>query len=181
MKNILIVLFATISLQSCIVSTKSNMDFVDRDDISDSAQILAVNAPVFLVKPFIKQALREDGENEEIYRLIRKIKKVHILVIQSNDKTGSKDKLKRFLNKHNYQEWASIKSEGQLVTINAIGKDDVIRKMLIAVKSDADQVYVDIKGNFSANDISNLINMTEKNNNNLNALLPKKKGSNTSL
>ncbi len=43
-------------LQSCIVSSKSNMDFLDRESLGRDAQITSVNPPMFLAKPIIKKS-----------------------------------------------------------------------------------------------------------------------------
>lgn len=77
-------------LQSCIVSSSPNMEFLDRESLGKGAQVTAVNPPMFLVKPFIKKALREDGESEEVIALIKKVKKVRVMSYCSECKLSGK-------------------------------------------------------------------------------------------
>ncbi len=62
------------SLQSCIVSRHSNMGFFDNPYYNyNDAQFMSINVPMFLAKPFIKKALKEDGESEELINLVKEI------------------------------------------------------------------------------------------------------------
>ena len=66
-------------LQSCFVSEKS----LYNEEIKGNTTITKVNVPMFLVKPYIKKALREDGESEELINLIRKIRKVKVYNVEN--------------------------------------------------------------------------------------------------
>ena len=68
-----------VSLQSCIVSEKS----LYNEETKGNATVTKINVPMFIVKPYIKKALREDGESEEVIRLIKKIRKVKVYTIQN--------------------------------------------------------------------------------------------------
>ena len=68
-----------IFLQSCFVSEKS----LYNQETKGNATITKVNIPMFIVKPYIKKALREDGDSEEVINLIRKIRKVKIYTIEN--------------------------------------------------------------------------------------------------
>ena len=58
----------------------------------------------------------------------------------------------------------SLKQQGQVVSINAQQTNDIIKRMIITVNDDNDQsIFVDVKGKFSPDDISKIINATEKN------------------
>lgn len=161
MKNIFVFILIASVLQSCVIHSKPNMAFVKVSDVDRKAQILAVNPPFWLAKPFIKHALKEDGDNEEVIALIKKVKKVRVLLI-SESKNNWTSNFKNYLARNQMEEWASINSDGQRISINAQSKNDIIHHMMIAVSSPTDQVYVQIKGKFSSQDISNLINITEK-------------------
>ena len=60
-----------IFLQSCFVSQKS----LYNEEKNGNATITKVNVPMFLVKPFIKKTLREDGSSEDVINLIKKNQK----------------------------------------------------------------------------------------------------------
>ncbi|HBR10980.1 MAG TPA: DUF4252 domain-containing protein [Chryseobacterium sp.] len=151
-------------LQSCMVSQKKvHTDFFDNPDFKNNSTYLSINVPTFLAKSYVKNALKEDGESQEVIDLVRKISDVKVLIIESS-KTPVKSEFQKYLTKNNYQEWMSVRQEGQLVSINAQESKDVINRMIINVNDDNDQsVFVDIKGKFSPDDISKIINATEKN------------------
>ena len=165
MKNIYhlgILLFAFFSLQSCMVSPRPNIDFFNTKEYrSGKANFMSVNVPVFLAKPFVKHALREDNESEEVINLIRKVKKIKVLTVENGNKKMLTDFAKH-LNQNNYEDWATIKHDGQNVNIQALQEGETIKKLMILVNSDKELIFVDVKGNFTPDDISNLINEANK-------------------
>lgn len=148
-----------ILMQSCIVSTgKSNMAyFSDSGNGFKGARFTSINVPMFLAKPVIKKALREDGEdNEEIIQMIKKVSKIKVLTVENGDRSMLKD-FADYLNNNNYEDWATIKHDGDNVNIRVKQKGETIKNMLITVNSDKELVFVDIKGSFTADDISKMI------------------------
>ncbi|MGC4128756.1 MAG: DUF4252 domain-containing protein [Bergeyella sp.] len=163
MKKIYIIaFFAIISLQSCMVSRHPNMAFFDNPHYDyGNAEFTSVNVPVWLAKPFVKNALREDGESEEVVNLVKKIKKIRILTVEN----GNPEMLKNFsqyLSKNNYEDWVTLKHDGQNVNIRAFQEGEVIKKLMLLVNSGEELVFVDIKGKFTPEDISNVINMENR-------------------
>ena len=107
--------------------------------------------------------MREDGESQEVIDLIKKISDVKVLIVE-NSKTPVKAEFQKFLTKNNYEEWMSVKQQGNLISLNAKQTDDIIKRMIITVRDDNDEtIFVDVKGKFSPDDISKIINATEKN------------------
>ncbi len=148
-----------ILMQSCIVSTgKANKAyFSDSGNDFKGARFTSINVPMFLAKPVIKKALREDGEDhEEIIQMIKKVSKIKVLTIENGDRSMLKD-FADYLNDNNYEDWATIKHDGDNVNIRVKQKGETIRNMLITVNSDKELVFVDIKGSFTADDISRMI------------------------
>jgi molybdopterin converting factor small subunit len=146
-------------MQSCIVSSgKGNMMyFSDSGNDFKGARFTSINVPMFLAKPAIKKALREDGQNnEDIIKLVKKVSKIKVLTVENGDRTMLKDFV-NYLNNNNYEDWATIKHDGDNVNIRVKQKDDVIKNMLITVNSDKELVFVDVKGSFTAADISKMI------------------------
>ena len=66
-------------LQSCFVSEKS----LYNEETNGKTTVTKINVPMFLVKPYIKKALREDGESKEVINLIRKIKRVKVYTVEN--------------------------------------------------------------------------------------------------
>lgn len=157
-KNLFLIVCAIFLMQSCIVSEKPNMAyFSDSGRDFKGARFASVNVPMFLAKPIIKKALREDGEdNEEVIKLVKKVSKIKVLTVENGDRSMLQDFVS-YLNDNNYEDWATIKHDGDNVNIRVKQKDDVIKNMLITVNSDKELVFVDVRGNFTIDDISKMI------------------------
>ena len=151
------------SLQSCMVSTKPKMDFFANSNYEmKGAKFTTINVPMFLAKPIVKRSLRDDGESEELINLIKKVSDIKVMTVENGSKEMVADYAK-FLTKNNYEEWMTVKKETETINFQAKQKGDEIRKLLIIVASGSDLVYVDISGKFTADDISRIINYSEKN------------------
>ena len=147
-------------LQSCFVSEKS----LYNEEIKGNTTITKVNVPMFLVKPFIKKALREDGESEDVINLIRKIRKVKVYTVENaTEKMATNFSRQSFGN--NLQELMSVNSKDSKIKIMSAdtNSDKVIKDLLITVKDEKDLVYVKIKGKFSLDDIAKIAELSEKN------------------
>ena len=163
MKNIAF-LFATVlmfSLQSCIVSSTPKMGFFDNQhyDYKD-AKFTSINVPMFLAKPMVKKALKEDGESEELINLIRKISDIKVMTVENGNKTMLTD-FTKYLTNNRFEEWMTVKKENETIRFQAKQKGEVIRKLLITVHSGSELVFVDVSGKFTADDISRIINYSE--------------------
>ena len=147
-------------LQSCFVSEKS----LYNQETKDNATITKVNVPMFLVKPYIKKVLKEDGESEEVINLIKKVRKVKIYTVENaTDKMIADFSKKSFGS--NLQEYMSVNSKDSKIKILSAETDDpsLIKNLLISVKDDKDLVYIKVKGKFSLDDIAKIANSVDKN------------------
>lgn len=124
-------------------------------------QFMSVNVPMFLTKPIVKKALREDSESEDLVKLIKKIGDVKLLMVSNGNKEMLAD-FTKYLRKNNYEEWMTIKKENEIINFQAKQKNDEIRKLLITVKSENELIFVDVSGKFTADDLSQLISYSEK-------------------
>lgn len=159
LKNIFLAILTIGMLQSCIVSEKPNIDFFQNSKYDfKGARFASVNVPMALAKSYIKKALREEGESEETINLVKKASKIKVLTVTN----GSKEMLNdytQYLSDNHYEEWATIKHDGDNVNIRVKQDGDAIKNMLITVGSNSqDMVFVDVKGNFTPDDISKMIN-----------------------
>ena len=151
------------SLQSCIVSRHSNMGFFDNPYYNyNDAQFMRINVPMFLAKPFIKKALKEDGESEELINLVKKIGDVKLMMVSNGNEEMVSD-FSKYLIKSNFEEWMTIKKENEVIKIQAKQKGNQIRNILITIASGKNLIYVDVTGKFMAEDISRIANFSEKN------------------
>jgi hypothetical protein len=146
-------------MQSCIVSEKPNIDFFQNSQYDfKGAQFASINVPMVLAKSYIKKALREEGESEETINLVKKASKIKVLTVTNGSSKMLSD-YEQFLNNNHYEEWATIKHDGDNINIRVKQDGEIIKNMLITVGSNKNEmVFVDVKGNFTANDISKMIN-----------------------
>lgn len=148
------------SMQSCIVKKGSNMDFVSGANVSKDAEIVAINLPMWLTKPFIKKAL-QDGDDDDakaMVAVVKKLKKFRMMTLSKNDK--SKNALiladyHKFLKKNKFEELLLVNTEGQEISLNArIDKQNVIHRVSLFVQDEGDEsVFMDIKGKFSLDEL----------------------------
>ena len=164
MKNLIIITVALLllSLQSCIVSSTPKMGFFDNPHYDyKGAKFTSINVPMFLAKPMVKKAMREEGESEELINLIRKISDIKVMTVENGNKEMLTD-LTKYLTKNNFEEWMTVKKENETVNFQAKQKGEVIKNLLITVHSGNELVFVDVSGKFTADDISRIINYSEK-------------------
>ena len=164
MKNLILIPVALLllSLQSCIVSSTPKMGFFDNQHYDyKGAKFTSINVPMFLTKPMVKKAMREEGESEELINLIRKISDIKVMTVENGNKEMLTD-LTKYLTKNNFEEWMTVKKENETVNFQAKQKGEVIKNLLITVHSGNELVFVDVSGKFTADDISRIINYSEK-------------------
>ncbi|MCY0978679.1 DUF4252 domain-containing protein [Chryseobacterium wangxinyae] len=156
-KTIFVTIFMMFLMQSCIVSEKPNMAFFSKSEYDyKGAKFVSINVPLFLAKPYIKKALRDEGENEAVIALVKKVSKIKVLTVENGNKKMLKD-YASYLNDNNYEDWATIKHDGNNVNIRVKQNGESIKNMLITLNSDKDLVFVDVKGSFTPEDISRMI------------------------
>lgn len=148
-----------ITLQSCIVSNKPNVNYLsDLDYKGASSEVIAVNLPMWMAKPFVKKALRQDGESQEVINLVKKIKKIRVMTLQ-NPKQNLVKNLQEKLKTNNFEEWMTVKHDGDNVNINVHQSQDNIKKMLLIVhsKSENQIVLIDLKTDLSPEQLTKLL------------------------
>lgn len=121
----------------------------------------SVNVPMFLAKPIVRRALQDEGESDELINLIKKISDIKVMTVENGNEEMVADYAK-YLTKNNYEDWVTVKKEKEIINFQAKQKGEVIKKLLVTVASGKDLVYVDISGKFTADDISRIINYSEK-------------------
>ena len=151
-------------LQSCFVSEKS----LYNEETNGKTTVTKINVPMFLVKPYIKKALREDGESEDVINLIRKIRKVKVYTVENaTEKMATQFSRQSFGS--NLQELMSVNSKDSKIKIMSAdtNSDKVIKDLHITVKDEKDLVYVKVLGKFSMDDIAKIAELSEKNKDNI--------------
>lgn len=156
-RYIILIIFSLLWLQSCIISPKPNINFFsDSGRDFKGVKFESINVPMFLTKPFIKKALRENGEDKEMIDLVKKVSKIKVLTVKNGSQEMVSD-YANYLHGNHYEDWATIIHGGDQVNIRVKQSGEVIRNMLITVNSDKKLVFVDVRGKFTVDDISKLI------------------------
>lgn len=152
-----------LSLQSCYIKRSSNLSFVNRSVAGESAEIVSIKVPLFLVKPFIRKELASQ-EDELVRHALKKIKSVKITTLSNaEDSPAIQEHFKLFLSREHMEEFASIISDGDRISVNGLMKKDKIKKLLFSVSEEGgDHVFIEVKGNFSLNELSDAITKYEK-------------------
>ncbi|REC42520.1 DUF4252 domain-containing protein [Chryseobacterium pennipullorum] len=157
LKSILFVILAISLFQSCIVSGRPNIDFFSESRHHyKEARFTSFNVPMFLAKPYLVKSLKEKGKSDEVVSLMKKVSKIKIMMVENGNKEMLND-YARYLNDNRYEDWATIKHNGDNVNVRVNQNGDAIKNMLITVNSSKDMVFVAVKGNFTPNDISKMI------------------------
>lgn len=157
---ILFVLCAVL-VSSCVISRHPNMGFVRNSHIDKEAEVFSISASTFIARPIVKNALKDEGdeESEAVKNLVSKLRGVRVLVIENQqDYSKINKRLDKYLKKKNYEEWISVISEGDRINISAKMKSNKIKRLLVSVNSsDGESVFVRLKGKFALDDISESI------------------------
>lgn len=154
MKKLLLIALVALGAQSCIITKHSNMGFVKNRHIDKDAEVFSVSTSIFLAKPFLKNALQDEEESEALKQLVASVRGIKVLTIDNQkDHTKMNAHLNKYLDRKNYQEWLSIQSDGDHVTISAKqNKKEEIKRIILAVNSDdGETVFVRVKGKIDLN------------------------------
>jgi len=136
------------------------MDFVRGSNVSNNAEIVAINLPMWLTKPFIKKALQDENDEDAqvMAGIVKKLKKFRMMTLSNNDREKNMlilEDYHKLLKKNKFEELLVINSEGEEISINArIDKDNVISRVSLLVHDEGDEsVFMDIKGKFSLDEL----------------------------
>lgn len=144
-------------LQSCYIKQSPNMNFLTSSSLGSEAEIVSLKVPMFLVKTFV---IKEKNKDDEILQLLtKKIKGVKVMTLNNarNDEGIRKD-FRNFLKKERMEEYASIVSDGDRISINGFMKKDKVTKLMLGISSDdGEHVFVEIKGKFTLSEIADAV------------------------
>lgn len=153
----------SISLMSCMVSSKPNQGFFKEEyKTNRDAEFVSVNVPMWITKPAVRIALKDDPNRDQYLPLIKKVKDVKILTATNIDHLLTNEYLTK-LQSDNFEQWMLIKKDSETVNIFAKSRGDAIKNLIIAVNSEGEFVFIDVKGSFTPEDISQLITYAQKN------------------
>lgn len=150
-------------LQSCYIKERPNMSFLTSSSLGSEAEIVSLKVPMFLVKTFVAKERNKD-DDETLQLLIKKIKGVKVMTLNNaRSNEGIRQDFRNFLEKERMEEYASIFSDGDRISINGFMKKDKVTKLMLGISSDdGEHVFVEIKGNFTMDEIGQAVNSYER-------------------
>ena len=155
MKQLLIILFISVSFTSCFVSSSPLSGVIQPGKYNEISEVKTIRVPMLIAKPVVKGQLRKEGIEKEYIKLIRKVKKLRVM-------TGH-TKNKNIFNINKGEEWLRVNSKEAQIKIVATQKGNLIKNLYVYVSGlESNFVYAGIKCRISLNDVANLINMLMK-------------------
>lgn len=149
-------------LQSCFVKTSPNMAFIHKGDISRNAEVVSVKVPGILMRTFILGELREMKEEDPMLAMaLKKIKSIKLTAIEGEKGHRLHERFTNYLADQKFEELMSIYSDGAKVSINTLTKGDRIKKIMLGVVDNEDQVFIELKSDMSLSELNQLVDHYE--------------------
>ncbi len=151
MKNIIAILIISLFLISC--ATKSSFNSFYEENKKDSD--FSISSPAFIANLFIP---KEDIKEYE--DLFKKVKHYKVMIFSDNS-TSLDNKFDRFVTSNDYASILRISQNGEKIEFYFLKKGDVIKEMILKVKSDSDFVLLGLRTNISENDFNAILENSE--------------------
>jgi hypothetical protein len=155
---LILIMGVLLLLQSCFISREPQYDLrnIDRSELY---AIRTVTLPMLIARPIVKLHLKNEHCSKELRRYVNRIRAVQVTVAATRNDFNVTD-FTAMATSAPYENWMSVNAYGNRVYINAIEKNNTIRKMniMVAAKDNA-LVYVMLECRLSAEDLSGLISV----------------------
>jgi len=128
----------------------------DKGTINASLPGWLIKLGVGIARPFV-----DDEEARIALRLARKVGKTKFLIAEEDEgriSQGEYMKLIRNVKKEGYEEWLTVRDEGDNVTILSRIKKDKINRMLIVVREEDSFIMMSMKTKIKPKHLSQMIN-----------------------
>ena len=159
-----------ILLSSCIISSKSNMDFAKKVKFSENAEIVSINIPTILIKSTLANAVKSDKNLEkdskkELIALIAKIKSFKLMTVDNNAEIDQKlfDNLTKYSDKKKFEEMLSIVDGKDQIKIYTQKNKKTQRLLLSIISEKKEAVFIDIKCNITDEEIAKVVSFMSTN------------------
>ena len=160
-KVIIIFLLAAASFNSCLVSSRSNVDVFNKIEYANSVSVKTIKVPMLIGKPIIKSYLRfEEDMPGEILDLMGGFKRIRVTLAQTSNPKLISD-FRASINKLSGEEWVSVHNGSQWVSLKGDQNGrGVIKRITVAISApEANQlVYVNMRCKLTPDQLSQLIN-----------------------
>lgn len=161
MKQKLLLLLSLVTLlflQSCLISREPQHDLRNMN-IREVYDVRTVRVPMFIARPVAKIHLKSEHCSKELRSYVNRIKAVRVTMALTRPGFNM-DAFRTMATQAPYQSWVSVNAYGNMVYINAVEKNNTIRKLnvVVAAKDNA-LVYAMVKCRLTPEELSSLINL----------------------
>lgn len=157
-----------ISLSSCFVSSRCNVDVLNKSEFAGSVSVKTIKLPMFVTKPILKKYLRnEEGAPKEVTELISNLKNVRITLAQTSNPVLIND-FRTAIKEFAGEEWFSLYHGNQWIYLKVDqNAKDAIKIITVAFSApEKNQLgYISMKCNLTPDQLSRLINFVMDSNN----------------
>jgi len=147
MKNILLILIATVLLSSCAANTSFNSFYKAHEEDSDFSLGLSSS----FIKPFLP-----DDDFEELKPLLKKAKHVRILTF-SEDAADKSQQFDKFIKRSKFEKMVKVSDDGDKIAVFTLENKQKIKEVVLEVKSDYDLVLLGLKTNLTHEDLDKML------------------------
>ena len=147
MKNYLIIFVTALLLSSCATKSSFNSFYTENSADCD----FSISTSAFFGNLFIPK-----DEVKEYSNLFKKVKHYKVM-ISSKEATGLDKKFDRFISRKNYNTLLKINSKGDQVQLYFLEENQIIKEVILKVKSDSDLVLLGLKTNITEKDFSKIV------------------------
>ncbi len=157
-----LLIVAAISLSSCFISSRSNMDVFNKSEYAGSVSVKTIKVPMLISRPFLKKYLKKEEEvPKEVRDLISSLKKVRVTIAQTKNQNLI-NSFRTAVQDFKGEEWLTVQSNKQWIYLKGDqDNNDVIKRLMVAVSAPEDNklIFVNMKCNLTMEQLSSLINM----------------------
>ena len=123
-------------------------------------ELTTIQVPMVLVNAFMKKKL-SDEKSSELSNLLQKTSSVKLVTSQNPSKSLQKD-VKRYLASSSLNDFMTYNNKGNEIGIKTVEKGSLIKNFILNVNSPNGLYYVDVKGNYTPEDLNRLTEFLEK-------------------
>ena len=144
--------------QSCLISREPQHDLRNMN-IREVYDVRTVRVPMFIARPVVKIHLKSEHCSKELRSYVNRIKAVRVTMALTRPGFNM-EAFRTMATQAPYQSWVSVNAYGNMVYINAVEKNNTIRKLnvVVAAKDNA-LVYAMVKCRFTPDELSTFINL----------------------
>ena len=151
---------AAISFSSCLVSSQSDNEVLNRTEYAGTVSVRTIRVPMLITKPVIKNYLRfEEDVPREIVDAIGGFKKIRVTLAETTNPKLIRD-FRTSINELSGDEWLSVHNGSQWIFVKGLNDKEIMKRITVAISDPetSQLVYVNVKCKLTPGQLSKLVN-----------------------